>query len=65
MNVLTKLKGHPRVGEGTAYAILFSMGFCHLLNDMIQSVILWGNMPTAIRSLIHWLWAWDLRWWGC
>ena len=39
MNVLTKLKGHPRVGEGTAYAILFSMGFCHLLNDMIQSVI--------------------------
>ena len=39
MDILTKLKGHPRVGEGTAYAILFSMGFCHLLNDMIQSVI--------------------------
>ena len=25
--------------EGTAYAILFTMGMCHLLNDMIQSVI--------------------------
>lgn len=25
--------------EGTAYAILFTMGTCHLLNDMIQSVI--------------------------
>ena len=25
--------------EGTAYAVLFAMGFCHLLNDMIQSVI--------------------------
>ena len=39
MDILTKLKGYPRVGEGTAYAILFSMGFFHLLNDMIQSVI--------------------------
>ena len=25
--------------EGTAYTILFTMGTCHLLNDMIQSVI--------------------------
>ena len=37
--VLEKIKGHPRVAEGTAYAILFTMGLCHLLNDMIQSVI--------------------------
>ena len=27
------------MAEGTAYAILFTMGLCHLLNDMIQSVI--------------------------
>ena len=39
-NVLDKLKGHPHLTEGTAYAILFTMGTCHLLNDMIQSVIL-------------------------
>lgn len=38
-NVLDKLKGHPHMTEGTAYAILFTMGTCHLLNDMIQSVI--------------------------
>ena len=38
-NVLNKIKGHPHVTEGTAYAILFTMGTCHLLNDMIQSVI--------------------------
>ena len=37
--VLSKIKGHPRMVEGTAYAILFTMGTCHLLNDMIQSVI--------------------------
>ena len=37
--VLEKIKGHPHVGQGTAYAILFTMGTCHLLNDMIQSVI--------------------------
>lgn len=34
-----KLKGHPHIGTGTAYAILCTMGLCHLLNDMIQSVI--------------------------
>ena len=38
-NVLDKIKGHPQVVEGTAYAILFTIGTCHLLNDMIQSVI--------------------------
>ena len=38
-NILDKLKGHPHMTEGTAYAILFTMGTCHLLNDMIQSVI--------------------------
>lgn len=38
-NVLNKIKGHPRLTEGTAYAILFTIGTCHLLNDMIQSVI--------------------------
>ena len=38
-NLLDKLKGHPHPTEGTAYAILFTMGTCHLLNDMIQSVI--------------------------
>ena len=37
--VLDILKGHPRMAEGTAYAILFTIGTCHLLNDMIQSVI--------------------------
>ena len=37
--VLNRLKGCPQVVEGTAYAILFTMGVCHLLNDMIQSVI--------------------------
>ena len=36
---LDKVKGHPDIKEGTAYMILFSIGFCHLLNDMIQSVI--------------------------
>ena len=38
-NVWSKIKGHPQVMEGTAYVILFTMGTCHLLNDMIQSVI--------------------------
>ncbi len=38
-NVFDKIKGHPRVAEGTAFTILFTMGTCHLLNDMIQSVI--------------------------
>ena len=37
--VWNKLKGHPHLAQGTAYAILFTMGTCHLLNDMIQSVI--------------------------
>lgn len=37
--ILDKLKGHPHLTEGTAYAILFTIGTCHLLNDMIQSVI--------------------------
>lgn len=37
--VFDKLKGHPHLTEGTAYTILFTMGACHLLNDMIQSVI--------------------------
>lgn len=39
MNLINKIKGHPRISEGTTYAILFIMGTCHLLNDMIQSVI--------------------------
>ena len=38
-SVWDKIKGHPRLAQGTAYAILFAMGTCHLLNDMIQSVI--------------------------
>ena len=33
------IKGRPHLVEGTSYAILFTMGICHLLNDMIQSVI--------------------------
>ena len=37
--ILDKVKGHPDIKEGPAYMILFSIGFCHLLNDMIQSVI--------------------------
>lgn len=39
MNIKTLIKGHPQISEGTAYAILFTIGTCHLLNDMIQSVI--------------------------
>ena len=39
MNVMGMLKGHPHLVQGTAYAVLFSIGFCHLLNDMVQSVI--------------------------
>ena len=38
-NILNKIKGHPHLAEGTAYSILFTIGSCHLLNDMIQSVI--------------------------
>ena len=37
--ILSKLKGNPQIDDGTAYTVLFAMGFCHLLNDMIQSVI--------------------------
>ena len=37
--VFDKLKGHPHLTEGTVYTILFTIGTCHLLNDMIQSVI--------------------------
>lgn len=33
------MNGRQRSAEGTAYAILFAIGTCHLLNDMIQSVI--------------------------
>ena len=44
--ILRRLQGHPRIGEATAYPILFTIGFCHLLNDMIQSVI-------PALSLIH------------
>ena len=39
MNIIDKIKGHPRVDNGTAFAVLFTMGFCHMLNDMIQSVV--------------------------
>lgn len=38
-NVINKIKGHPHIAEGTTYSILFTIGACHLLNDMIQSVI--------------------------
>lgn len=38
-NLLDKVKGHPEIKEGTAYMILCTIGFCHLLNDIIQSVI--------------------------
>lgn len=37
--ITDKLKGSQHVAEGTAYEILFTIGLCHLLNDMIQSVI--------------------------
>ena len=39
MNRAEKIEGHPNAGNGTAFAVLFTMGFCHLLNDMIQSVV--------------------------
>ena len=38
-NILDKIKGHPHIVEGTAYPILFAIGMCHLLNDMVQSVV--------------------------
>ena len=38
-NILEALKGHPHVKAETAYAILLAISICHLLNDMIQSVI--------------------------
>ena len=38
-NILDELKGHPHVKAETAYAILLAISICHLLNDMIQSVI--------------------------
>ena len=31
--------GRPYITVGTVYSILFTIGTCHLLNDMIQSVI--------------------------
>ena len=36
---IEKIKGKPYITEGTAFGILFAMGFCHLLNDMVQSVV--------------------------
>lgn len=39
MRIIEKLKGHPHVKAETAFAVLFAVGFCHLLNDMMQSVI--------------------------
>ena len=39
MRIIEKLKGHPHVKAETAFAVLFAVGFCHLLNDMTQSVI--------------------------
>lgn len=38
-HVWTAIKGHPKVQDVPAYAVLFTIGVCHLLNDMIQSVI--------------------------
>lgn len=31
--------GNPHITAGTVYSVLFTIGTCHLLNDMIQSVI--------------------------
>ena len=40
MKLTQKLKkGQPNITEGTAYGVLYIIGFAHLLNDMIQSVI--------------------------
>ena len=39
LRIVEHIKGTPTPKAGTAYAILFAMGLCHLLNDMIQSVI--------------------------
>ena len=38
-DLMGKIVGHPQLTEGTAYAVLATIGTCHLLNDMIQSVI--------------------------
>ena len=34
-----KIKGNPRMTEGTVYSILVICGISHFLNDMIQSII--------------------------
>ena len=37
--ILSKCIGNPQIDDGTSYTVEFALGFCHLLNDMIQSVI--------------------------
>ena len=34
-----KVKGNPRMTEGTVYSVLIICSISHFLNDMIQSVI--------------------------
>lgn len=38
-DAITTVNSPSGTVQGTAYAVLFTIGFCHLLNDMIQSVI--------------------------
>ena len=38
-SLIDKFKGGAALQTRTVYPILFTIGFCHLLNDMIQSVI--------------------------
>lgn len=37
--IKSKLKGNPKVTEGTVYSILIIISISHFLNDMIQSVV--------------------------
>ena len=38
-NTKNETKGYRGKMEGTAFTILVTIGVCHFLNDMIQSII--------------------------
>ena len=42
-----KVKGNPRMTEGTVYSVLVICSISHFLNDMIQSVI------PSIYPIVH------------
>lgn len=38
-HIISIIKGKQAITDGPAFGILFTIGICHLLNDMIQSVV--------------------------